>query len=106
MPTLTTVSPIDGSVYLERPWARSDEVNAALGRAAHAQRAWRSVSILERARICTEFCRQLEARRDALALELTWQMGRPIRYSPNEINGALDRARYMIGIAEEALSDL
>src|SRR6201992_76702 len=106
MPSLTTVSPIDGSVYVERPWARSDEGNAALGRAAHAQRAWGHVSLKERAHICMEFCRQLEARRDALALELTWQMGRPIRYTPNEINGALDRARYMIDIAAEALSDI
>ena len=101
-----TISPVDGSLYCERALARSDEINAVLGRAAHAQRAWRNVSIAERAAICIRFCDQIEARRDALALELTWQMGRPIRYASSEINGTLDRARYMIGIAAEALADV
>ncbi len=33
-------------------------------------------------------------------------MGRPIRYAASEINGTLDRARYMISIAAEALADV
>ena len=106
MPAQKTISPVDGSVYCERVLARSDEINAVLGRAAHAQRAWRNVPLAERAAICMRFCEQFEARRDALALELTWQMGRPVRYAPSEINGTLDRARHMIGIAGEALADL
>src|SRR5882762_7926603 len=101
-----TISPVDGSLYCERALARSDEINAVLGRAAHAQRAWRNVPISERAAICTRFCDQFEARRDELALELTWQMGRPIRYAASEINGTLDRARYMISIAADALADV
>jgi acyl-CoA reductase-like NAD-dependent aldehyde dehydrogenase len=106
MPAQKTISPVDGSVYCERVQARSDEINAALGRAAHAQRAWRNVPVAERAAIATRFCEQFEARRDALALELTWQMGRPVRYASSEISGTLDRARYMIGIAAEALADV
>ena len=101
-----TISPVDGSVYCERALARPDEINAVLGRAAHAQRAWRNVPIAERAAICSRFCDQFEARRDAAALELTWQMGRPVRYASSEINGTLDRARYMISIAAEALADV
>jgi acyl-CoA reductase-like NAD-dependent aldehyde dehydrogenase len=101
-----TISPVDGSVYCERALARPDEINAVLGRAAHAQRSWRNTSVAERAAICSRFCDQFEAHRDALALELTWQMGRPVRYAPSEINGTLDRARYMISIAAEALEDL
>jgi len=101
-----TLSPVDGSLYCERALARADEINAVLGRAAHAQRAWRNVPIAERAALCSRFCDQFESRRDALALELTWQMGRPIRYAASEINGTLDRARYMIAIAAEALADV
>jgi acyl-CoA reductase-like NAD-dependent aldehyde dehydrogenase len=101
-----TISPVDGSLYCERALARSDEINAVLGRAAHAQRAWRNVSVAERAAICSRFCDQFEAHRDAFALELTWQIGRPIRYAASEINGTLDRARYMISIAAEALADV
>jgi len=106
MPAEKTVSPVDGSVYCERVLARPDEVNAILGRAAHAQRLWRSVAVDERAAICTRFCEQFAARRDSVALELTWQMGRPVRHAPSEIVGTLDRARYMIGIAADALADL
>ena len=36
-----TVSPIDGSVVAERVLAGPAEVDACLGRAAEAQRAWR-----------------------------------------------------------------
>ena len=101
-----TISPVDGSLYCERALARSDEINAVLGRAAHAQRAWRNVPIAERAAICSRFCDQFETHRDAFALELTWQLGRPIRYAASEINGTLDRARYMISIAGGALADV
>ena len=106
MPTQQTLSPIDGSLYCERPLARVDEINATLGRASHAQRAWRTVALGERAAICNRFCEQFESRREALALELTWQMGRPVRYAPSEIAGTLDRARHMIAIAAESLADV
>src|SRR5579871_5785381 len=106
MATQKTVSPVDGSLYCERALARSDEINAVLGRAAHAQRAWRNVPIAERAAICSRFCDQFESHREPYALELTWQMGRPIRYAASEINGTLDRARNMIAIAAEALADV
>ena len=37
---LRVVSPVDGSVYVERPVASDTEVEAALGRAVTAQKAW------------------------------------------------------------------
>ena len=39
---LKVISPIDNSVYAERPLAKAAEVDAALDRARKAQRAWRS----------------------------------------------------------------
>jgi acyl-CoA reductase-like NAD-dependent aldehyde dehydrogenase len=42
----------------------------------------------------------------AIARELTLQIGRPIRYAPNEVRGMLERARYMIAIAPTALADV
>ncbi len=101
-----TISPVDGSVYVERELADAAAIDAALDQAVKAQRAWRSVSVSERAAICTRFCEEFEKRRDAIALELTWQMGRPIRYAGNEVRGMLERARYMIGVAPEALADV
>jgi acyl-CoA reductase-like NAD-dependent aldehyde dehydrogenase len=101
-----TISPVDGTVYVERALAGAAEIEAVLDRAVQAQRAWRSTSVTERAAICRRFCDAFETMREAVALELTWQMGRPIRYTPNEVRGTLERARYMIDAAPQALADL
>ena len=101
-----TVSPVDGRVYVERPLATSEEINEALSKARHAFVEWRNTSIAERTSILTRFCDEFESRRDKIAEELTWQMGRPARYAPNEVRGTLERARHMIAIAPQALEDL
>src|SRR5687768_3045275 len=103
---IKVISPIDGTVYTERPLAKSADLDAALERARKAQRAWRNVPIVERAQILNRFCDAFEARRDEIAGELTWQMGRPSRYAPNEVRGTLERARHMIAIAPTALADI
>jgi acyl-CoA reductase-like NAD-dependent aldehyde dehydrogenase len=101
-----TISPVDGSVFVERALAEGVEISEALDRAVAAQRAWRVVPVAQRASICRKFCDAFEAKKDAIAIDLTWQMGRPIRYSANEVRGTLERARYMIDIAPEALADV
>ncbi len=100
------LSPIDNSVYAERAYANTNQIDATLDAARKAQRAWRAVSIGERAAILNRFCDVFESKRDEIALELTWQMGRPLRYTPNEVRGTLERARHMIAIAPAALADI
>lgn len=106
MDTLKTITPVDGTVYCQRALATDAELDALLQRAAVAQRAWRGTDLAARAAACRRFCDLFESQRDEIALELTWQMGRPIRYAPNEVRGTLERARYMIDIAPEALADV
>jgi acyl-CoA reductase-like NAD-dependent aldehyde dehydrogenase len=101
-----TISPVDGSVYVERTLAVPAQIEAALESARLAQRLWRNVPVPERMTILSRFCDEFESRRDAIAEELSWQMGRPIRYAPNEVRGTLERARHMIAIAPEALADI
>jgi acyl-CoA reductase-like NAD-dependent aldehyde dehydrogenase len=102
----TTISPVDNSVYVERPYATAAEVERALAHAVKAQRAWKTTSIAERMRIMTTFCAAFEKRRDAIAEEITWQMGRPLAASPGEVRGTLERARHMTAIAEQSLADV
>ena len=52
---LRVVTPVDGSIYAERPLADATEVAAAIDRARVAQRAWRDVPVAERAKICRRF---------------------------------------------------
>ena len=106
-PMLRTVTPIDGSVIVERPLASDAEVEATLARAADAQRHWAHVPVTERAAVCTRAVEWCVARADELGAELTSQMGRPIAHSPFEITrGFQERARYMAGIAASALADI
>ena len=103
---MQTISPVDGRVYVERATATAAEIEAALQRARVAQLQWRAVPVAERARLMERFCAAFEAHAAEYAAELSWQMGRPLRYAPNEVRSTLERARYMIGIAPTALADI
>ncbi|MFL5142487.1 MAG: aldehyde dehydrogenase family protein [Microvirga sp.] len=101
-----TITPVDGSVYAERRLATSEEVAGALERARKAQAGWRRRAVEERAASMSAFVDAFVARRDEIAAEITWQMGRPIRYTPGEVRGFEERARHMIAVAPQALADL
>jgi acyl-CoA reductase-like NAD-dependent aldehyde dehydrogenase len=99
------ISPVDGRMYVERPAASPAEIELTLQRADVAQQVWRTVLVTERVAIMERFCREFEARATEIAEELSWQMGRPIRYAPNEVRSTVGRARYMTSIAAAALAD-
>jgi len=105
-PKLQTHSPVDGSLYVERPLASEAEIAAALTRARTAQREWASLEVAERAAAVSRFVDAFVAMKADVAREITWQMGRPIRYTPGEVGGFEERARYMIAAAPQALADL
>ncbi|MCC6715367.1 MAG: aldehyde dehydrogenase family protein [Gammaproteobacteria bacterium] len=101
-----TITPVDGSVYVERQFATDEQIGAALQHARKAQAAWRHVALAERAAICTRFIDAFVARKLAIAEELTRQMGRPIGQSPGEVRGFEERSRHMIAIAPATLADI
>ena len=82
MTSQLTISPIDGRVYVERTLATPVQIEAALESARLAQRVWRDVTMAERAAILSRFCDAFASHGDAIAEELSWQMGRPLRYAP------------------------
>jgi len=104
MSQLSVVSPVNGEVYVERSYANEAQIAAALSAGQRAGENWRRSSVEERAAIVLKAVDIFVAMKSALAEEITWQMGRPIRYTPGEINGFEERARYMASIAPEALS--
>lgn len=101
-----TISPVDGRVYVERTLATPGDIDRMLDTARAAQRHWRTVPVAQRADLLSRFCAAFEVRGADIATEITWQMGRPARYAMNEVRSTLERARYMIGIAEEVLADI
>ncbi|MEK9672549.1 MAG: aldehyde dehydrogenase family protein [Rhodospirillaceae bacterium] len=104
--TLKCVSPVDGSVYVERPYASDASINDALDRAAACQARWRRTPIADRAALCSAMVEAFVAKSETHAEEIARQMGRPVRYGAGEVNGFADRARHMISIAPDALADI
>jgi acyl-CoA reductase-like NAD-dependent aldehyde dehydrogenase len=102
-----TISPVDGCIYVERTLAGPEELEQTLARASRAQKAWAQTPLDERLAIVERMVKVMLGAVEAVAEELTWQMGRPIRYSPKEIQGGFaERARYMARIAPTALQDI
>jgi len=103
----TIYSPIDGSVVAERELADDAYVELVLQRAADARRVWQATPLEHRVALCERMIQWLENNVEDIAREITLQMGRPIRYTPNEIlRGAQERARYMMSIAADNLGSL
>ena len=98
-----TISPIDGSVYCSTQNHTEKDIKDALKLADNAFRTWSNLTISERKNYVTAFVNAIVDDKEEIALELTWQMGRPLSQTPGEINGFADRANYMISIAEGAL---
>ncbi|KAF9060029.1 succinate semialdehyde dehydrogenase [Rhodocollybia butyracea] len=89
----TTISPHSQEPYTTRIYPSITELDATIAKVAAAQKQWAKVSLDQRIQIATKFV-------------LTMQMGRPIAQTKSEINGFLDRAKYMISIAKSSLQDI
>ncbi len=101
-----TISPIDGSVCVERELASPAQLEATLARADRAAREWRRVPLAQRAALCTRLVQHMVDRAPELGALLTRLMGRPIRDTPGElVRGFAERARSMIDAAPAALAD-
>jgi acyl-CoA reductase-like NAD-dependent aldehyde dehydrogenase len=101
-----TITPIDGSLYVERPYNDANEIAAALSAARAAAKAWRRVPVNERAALLSKAVDGFVARKAEIAEEITRQIGRPLGQSPGEVRGFEERARHMIEIAPKALADI
>lgn len=100
----TTISPIDGSIYVNRETASAEAIQTCIEQASRAQRRWKALAVEERARFCSKMVDAFVAKKESIGQELAWMMGRPIRYGQGEVAGMEERARHMIEIAESALA--
>ena len=99
---LKCISPIDGSVYAERPVASEAEARAVVDAARTAQKDWVARPLPDRIALVRAGVARLGEMTDEVVPELAHMMGRPIRYG-GEFGGVNERASYMADIAEEAL---
>jgi len=102
---LQCISPVDGSVYAERPALSFNEAAVSVARARAAQRDWAARPVAERAALVLAGVAAVGAMNEEIVPELAWQMGRPVRYG-GEFGGFSERATYMASIAEAELAPI
>lgn len=105
MSSIKTISPVDNSLYAERPAQGPADIEAALTRARTAFKQWRRTPLGERCAAVLRMVDAVTAQTERIAEELTWQMGRPVSQTPGELVGFAERAQHMIDIAPAALAD-
>ena len=103
--SITCISPVDGSVYAERPVASFSEAGAAVAAARTAQKDWAKRPLDERVALVRAGVARLGGMNDEIVPELAWMIGRPVRYG-GEFGGVNERASHMADIAQEALKPL
>ncbi|MFQ6550959.1 aldehyde dehydrogenase family protein [Aestuariibius insulae] len=99
------VSPIDGSVYAERPVLSAEAGFEAVAKARAAQADWAARPLAERVDLVLAGVARVGEMNDEIVPELAWQMGRPVRYG-GEFGGFTERASHMAEIAGEALAPI
>ncbi len=102
---LKCISPIDGSVFAERPALSPDAAEAVVARARKAQRDWAARPLSERIALVRAGVTRLGEMNDEIVPELASMMGRPVRFG-GEFGGVRERAEHMASIAEAALAPL
>lgn len=105
MTMIRCISPVDGSVYAERPAMSYDDAAAAVARARKAQKSWAKRPLEERVQLVLKGVARLNEMADVVVEELAWQMGRPVRYG-GEFKGFNERSNYVATIAADALAPL
>ncbi|WP_165218653.1 aldehyde dehydrogenase family protein [Affinirhizobium pseudoryzae] len=105
MSMIQCISPIDGSVYAERPALTPDEATAVVERARKAQKSWAKRPLEERIQLVMKGVARLNEMVDEVVPELAWMMGRPVRYG-GEFKGFNERSNYVANVAAEALAPI
>jgi acyl-CoA reductase-like NAD-dependent aldehyde dehydrogenase len=105
MTMIQCISPIDGSVYAERPAMSLEAATEAVARARKAQKAWARRPLEDRVQLVLKGVARLNEMSDEVVPELAHMMGRPVRYG-GEYKGFNERSNYVANVAADALAPL
>ena len=100
---LKTISPIDNSIFVERPYATSSEIENTLHLSDQTKLKWKNTSLQERKKLIFKFVEDFLSNHKEIEEELCRQMGRPLSQCAGEMRGFEERAKYMIENADKAL---
>jgi len=101
--TFSIISPEDGRVVATRPYHSSNDIQAALEKTRLSNKSWQQQKVAHRHEILQRFAQIIDRKRTEISNSITAQMGRPIRFSPGEVSGVIERATKMLEIGTTAL---
>ncbi|KAG9100452.1 hypothetical protein FS749_015319 [Ceratobasidium sp. UAMH 11750] len=100
----TTIIPHSQEPLVTYEYPSTNELDKIVARSVAAQKLWKNTPVEERVKIGQKFTAKFKKMENEIPLELTQQMGRPVSQNAGEIRGTLERANYMLSIAEKALA--
>ncbi|QSQ18838.1 aldehyde dehydrogenase family protein [Pyxidicoccus parkwayensis] len=106
MSTHIVDNPYTGDVAASVEPTSPAQLDAVLERARSASRALRAMRVEERVKLVLRACDAMEKRTDAIARDITRQMGKPLSQARGEVGGMAGRLRHMASIAPESLADI
>ena len=102
---MNIINPATEELIREIDEDTEEVVSAKFKLLQQAQPHWQSVSLAERINIVHKFSVLLTENLEHLAKVLTTEVGKPLQQSRNEINGAVNRIKWLTENAEKYLSD-
>src|SRR5205807_2583363 len=97
---LPVTDPATGQVFAEVPAAAPSDVDAAVGAAAGAFRAWSSLAVSRRGEILAHAAAHVEAHLSELIPLLTREQGKTLRDSRIELTKVLDTLLHYAGLSK------
>ena len=99
------VNPASEEVFRTIEPTSDSELESILSRMRIAQQECRETPLPVRMDACRQFIGAFRSMKETVALDLTRQMGKPIRQSRQEVDTMLDRADTMVRLAPSSLHD-
>jgi acyl-CoA reductase-like NAD-dependent aldehyde dehydrogenase len=101
--TLKVKSPFSQAVVGEYSFDTAESVKSKFSRAQNSFATWKNVPLAERIQLVQKALEYFSLNKEQIAKDISQQMGRPISQAGGEVNGLLERANYLCGIAAAAL---
>ena len=106
METFVVDNPATETPFCERTYLPTDRLASLLAQSTAAFEEWRRTPLTERIELLEEVAKLFEARRSAIANDITSQMGKPLIQAEGEVDGMLFRLRSLCEQAPAALADV
>ena len=99
------VNPASEEIFRTMEPTSEPELLSILSGMRVAQQQWRDVPPQARMDACRQFIHAFRSMKESIALDVTRQMGKPIRQARQEVDTMLERAETMVRLAPGSLQD-